>query len=88
MQNAPSLWQQKAQGLVEKTAELAASTALAQRQAEFVEALRRGDSVYVIPFRREGIVERIRKKRGTIVVFVDSKQVEVPFAEVSKPQQM
>ncbi len=87
MQNAPSLWQQKAQGLVEKTAELAAGTPLAVRHSAFIEALRRGDSVYVIPFRREGIVERVRKKRGTIVVFVDSKQVEVPFAEVSKPQQ-
>ena len=84
MQNAPGLWQQKAHGLAEKVADLAAGTPLAQRQAEFVEALRRGDSVYVIPFRREGIVERVRKKRGTIVVFVDSKQVEVPFAEISK----
>lgn len=87
MQNAPGLWQQKAQGLAEKVADLAAGTPLAQRQAEFVEALHRGDSVYVIPFRREGIVERVRKKRGTIVVFVDSKQVEVPFAEISKPAQ-
>jgi len=87
MQNAPGLWQQRAQGLAEKVADLAAGTPLAQRQAEFVEALHRGDSVYVIPFRREGIVERVRKKRGTIVVFVDSKQVEVPFAEISKPAQ-
>ena len=87
MQNAPSLWQQKALGLAEKVAELAAGTPLAVRHSGFIEALHRGDSVYVIPFRREGIVERVRKKRGTIVVFVDSKQVEVPFTEVSKPQQ-
>jgi len=87
MQNAPGLWSQKAQGLAERVTDLAAGTPLARRQAEFVEALRRGDSVYVIPFRREGIVERVRKKRGTIVVFVDSKQVEVPFAEISKPPQ-
>jgi len=39
----------------------------------------------VIPFKREGIVERIRRKRGTIVLFVDSKQVEVTLREVCKP---
>ena len=87
MQNAPALWQQKARGLADKVAELAAGTPLAVRHSDFIETLHRGDSVYVIPFRREGIVERVRKKRGTIVVFVDSKQVEVPFAEISRPQQ-
>jgi DNA mismatch repair protein MutS2 len=86
MQNAPGLWQQKAKDLAGKIGELAAGTPLAQRQADFVESLRRGDSVYVIPFRREGIVERIRRKRGTIEVLVDSKQVEVSCAEVSRPQ--
>ena len=87
MQNAPGTWQQKAQELAEKVTELAAGTPLAIRQSDFIDALRRGDSVYVIPFRREGIVERVRKKRGTVEVFVDSKQVEVPFAEISKPRQ-
>jgi len=87
MRNAPSLWQQKARELAGKVAELAAGTPLAMRHSDFIDALHRGDSVHVIPFRREGIVERVRKKRGTIVVFVDSKQVEVPFAEISKPRQ-
>jgi DNA mismatch repair protein MutS2 len=85
MQNAPSLWSQKAQGLAERVAELAAGTPLAQRHAEFIAALRRGDTVYVLAFRREGTVERVRKSRGTIVVFVDSKQVEVPFREIARP---
>jgi hypothetical protein len=85
MQNAPSTWTQKAQELAAKVAELAAGTALAQRHSEFIAALRRGDTVYVVPFRREGTVERVRKSRGTIVVFVDSKQVEVPFREITKP---
>jgi DNA mismatch repair protein MutS2 len=88
MQNAPGAWQQKAKALADKVAELAAGTPLAQRHAEFVEALRRGDGVYVIPFRREGIVERVRRKRGTIEVLVDGKQVEVPFAEVSRSQSL
>ncbi|OHB66751.1 MAG: hypothetical protein A2Y76_02575 [Planctomycetes bacterium RBG_13_60_9] len=85
MQNAPGIWSQKARGLAGKVAELAASTPLAQRHTGFIEALHRGDSVYVVPFRREGIVERVRKNRGTIVVFVDSKQVEVPFRDVARP---
>jgi DNA mismatch repair protein MutS2 len=88
MQNAPGVWQQKTKALADKVAEMAAGTPLAQRHAEFVESLRRGDGVYVIPFRREGIVERVRKKRGTIEVLIDGKQVEVPFAEVSKPQRV
>jgi DNA mismatch repair protein MutS2 len=85
MQNAPGTWSQKAQDLAGKVAELAASTPLAQRHAEFIAALRRGDTVYVVPFRRDGIVERVRKSRGTIEVFVDSKEVEVPFREIAKP---
>jgi DNA mismatch repair protein MutS2 len=85
MQNAPSAWSQKAKRLAEQVTELASGTALAQRHADFIAALRRGDSVYVVPFRRQGIVERVRKNRGTIVVLVDSKEVEVPFREVLKP---
>jgi DNA mismatch repair protein MutS2 len=85
MQNAPGTWSQKAQDLAGKVAELAASTPLAQRHADFIGALRRGDTVYVVPFRRDGIVERVRKSRGTIEVFVDSKEVEVPFREIAKP---
>ena len=39
----------------------------------------------MIPFRREGIVDRIRRNRKTVVVFCDSKQIEVPFDEVARP---
>ncbi len=85
MQNAPLQWSGRAMQLAERIGELAAGTPLAMRQAEFIETLRRGDSVYVIPFRREGIVERIRKSRKSIVVFCDSKQVEIPFDEIARP---
>jgi DNA mismatch repair protein MutS2 len=85
MQNAPQAWSGKARELAERVSEMAASTPLAVRHAEFIGSLRRGDSVYVEPFKREGVVERIRRKRETIVVFVESKQVEVPFDEVGRP---
>ena len=86
MQNAPQAWRGRIEQLVERVSELAASTPLAVRHAKFIETLRRGDSVYVLPFKREGTVERIRPKRQTIVVFVGSKQVEVPFKEIGRPQ--
>jgi DNA mismatch repair protein MutS2 len=86
MKNAPQTWNQKAEGLAKRVNELAASTALAQRHAQFIEGLRRGDCVYVIPFRREGIVERLRQKREKVVVLVDSKEVEVSFLEISRPR--
>jgi DNA mismatch repair protein MutS2 len=85
MHNAPTAWSEKARTLAEKVAALASGTAMAQRHAEFIAGLRRGDSVFVVPFRREGMVERIRKSRGTIVVLLDSKEVEIPFREVVKP---
>jgi hypothetical protein len=85
MQNAPAAWSLKAKAFVERVTALASGTAMAQRHADFIAALRRGDSVLVVPFRREGMVERIRKSRGTIVVLVDSKEVEVPFREVARP---
>ena len=86
MQNAPRLWSEKAEQLAGQVSQLAAGTLLAQRHAAFVASLRRGDSVYVIPFKREAVVERIRRKRGTIVLFVDSKQVEVTLAEICRPE--
>ena len=87
MHNAPQAWSSKAEKLASEIAELAASTPLAVRQEKFIESLRRGDSVYVIPFKREGHVERIRRSRRAVVVFVGNKQVEVPFKDVSKPEQ-
>ncbi len=85
MHNAPQRWSQKAGQLAAEIAQLAASTPLAVRHEKFIESLRRGDSVYVIPFKREAIVERIRRSRRTVVAFIDSKQVELPFNDVAKP---
>lgn len=82
MRNAPKTWSERAEALAEKVSAAAASTPLAVRHAKFAENLRRGDSVYVISFKREGIVYRIHRKRRTITVFVEGKQVEVPFAEI------
>jgi DNA mismatch repair protein MutS2 len=86
MQNAPQVWGAKASELAARVAERAAETPLAVRQAQFVETLRRGDSVFVLPFRREGVVDRIHRNRKTLVVFVGNKQIEVSFEDVGRPE--
>jgi len=85
MQNAPKPWSQKANELLDKVSALADGTPLATRHAKFIETLRTGDTVYIIPFRRQAIVHRIHRKRRTIVLFIENKQVEVPFDDVAKP---
>ncbi|MHC4572615.1 MAG: endonuclease MutS2 [Planctomycetota bacterium] len=82
MGNAPKRWKERTDELAEQVLAAAASTPLALRHAKFVEGLRKGDSVYVVPFKRRGIVYRIHRKRRTVAVFIEGKQVEVPFAEV------
>jgi DNA mismatch repair protein MutS2 len=84
MQNAPTAWRERADELGEKVSAAAASTPLAVRQAQFIEGLRAGDSVYIIPFRREGVVHRIHRKRKTVALFMESKQVKVGFDDICR----
>jgi len=83
MQNAPKSWKQLADDLQEAIDAAADSTPLAVRHAKFMEIVRKGDTVHVISFRRNGIVEKIHRKRRTVAVLVEGKQVRVPFADVS-----
>ena len=83
--NAPKPWSTEAQDLADQVGLLAASTPLAVRHMEFIKGLRRGDTVYVIPFKRSAMVDRIRHNRRTIVVFADAKQLEVGFDQVCRP---
>ncbi|MHC4154562.1 MAG: endonuclease MutS2 [Planctomycetota bacterium] len=82
MRNAPKPWSELADELAQEISNAATTTPLAVRHAKFIEGLSAGDGVFVIPFKRSGIVHRIRRKRRTMVVFVEGKQVEVPFSEV------
>jgi DNA mismatch repair protein MutS2 len=85
MQNAPKAWKDRTNKFAEKVSAAAASMPLAVRHARFVEALRVGDSVYVVPFKREAIIDRIRRKRKKVVVFLEGKQVQVSFEDICKP---
>ncbi len=86
MQNAPKPWSEEAETMAGQIRQMAATTPLAERHTEFIKGLRRGDSVYVIPFKRQAMVERVRHNRRTIVVFAEGKQWEVGFDQVSKPE--
>jgi len=85
MGNAPKPWHEKAQSLKEKLHTLASSTPLAQRHQAFVDSLRKGDSVYAIPFKRVGLIDRIRRKRGIIILLVEGKHIELGFHQIAKP---
>ena len=85
MANAPKTWHEEARNLKKKLHALTASTPLAQRHQAFVEALKKGDSVYVIPFKRVGLVDRIRRKREIVIVLINGKHIELGFHQIAKP---
>jgi len=85
MQNAPKAWKERTDEFAEKVTAAASSMPLAARHAKFVEGLSAGDSVYVVPFHREGIIDRIRRKRKKVVVLLEGKQVQVSFDDITKP---
>ncbi len=87
MGNAPKTWHQEAQSLKEKLHALTASTPLAQRHQAFVDTLKKGDSVYAIPFKRVGLIDRIRRKREIVILLVDGKHIELGFHQITKPTQ-
>lgn len=86
IQNAPHPWREVVTETISKVQSLAAETPLAQRHRLFIEQLRKGDSVYVIPFRCCGIVDRIRRKRGTVNVLLNGKLVELEHAQICRPE--
>jgi DNA mismatch repair protein MutS2 len=85
MRNAPKLWSEKSEQFTQQVLNVADSTPLAVRHANFIAALRKGDTVYVAPFRRTGTIYRIFHKRKTVAVFIEGREVEVPFAEIWPP---
>ncbi|MBN1764134.1 MAG: hypothetical protein JW860_02670 [Sedimentisphaerales bacterium] len=87
MHNAPHPWLQKAEQFRDAIHQAADATPLAQRQQQFLETVRSGDTVYILTFHREAIVQRIRRKRRIMVLLMDGKQIEVPFSEIWQPLQ-
>jgi len=85
MQNAPGPWRRAAEDLAEQIHALASSTPLAQRHAQFMEGLRKGDTVYILPFRRQGIVDRIRRTKQRVSVLLEGKQLDLTFDQVCRP---
>ena len=88
MHNAPKTWKDLANDLIEQVSDVAASMPLAVRHAKFIEGLGVGDSVHVIPFKREAVIYRIRRNRKKVTVFIDGKQIQVSFEDICKPTGM
>jgi DNA mismatch repair protein MutS2 len=84
MANAPHPWSTEASHLIDQIEQFTASTPLAKRHQAFIDTLRKGDTVYVIGFRRSALVERIRRNKKTVVLQMDSKQLEVAYDQISK----
>jgi len=85
MKNAPGTWRSAAEDLVDQVRRLANNTPLALRHAQFMETLRKGDTVYVLPFRRQGIVDRIRRTRKRLSVLLEGKHLDLTFDQVCRP---
>lgn len=86
VQNAPKPWPDKAKALLEQVDAILQASPLAARHKEFIQNLRRGDSVYMIPFRSLATVDKIRYNRGTIVLMAGSKQIELGLDQICRPQ--
>jgi len=85
MQNAPKAWRDLAEELSQAVEQAAGGTTLAQRQADFAEGLREGDTGYVRAFHRCGQVLKIRRKRRIAVLLMQGKEMEIPFTELYPP---
>lgn len=85
VQNAPAPWRSTAEALTKQVQDLAHSTPLARRHMQFMETLRKGDTVYVLPFRRPGIVDRIRRTKQRLSVLLEGKQLDLTFDQVCRP---
>ena len=87
MKNAPKPWSEHAEQLIKEVNDAAQSTPLAVRQAKFAQSVHKGDTVYVIPFKRNGIVDKINQKRRTVRILIEGKQVQVRFDQIWEAQE-
>ncbi|MBN1844728.1 MAG: hypothetical protein JW810_03525 [Sedimentisphaerales bacterium] len=82
MQNAPKPWSERAVEFAGQIQRAAAQSPLARRQADFVETVRTGDSVYALPLAAVGVVCKIRRAKGTMILLLAGKEAEVAFGDI------
>ena len=85
MQNAPRSLAERAQQYAQEFNDAADTTPLAQRRAQFIAEAHTGDAVYALPFRQQAHITRIRKKRKTITISLNGKEIELPFTQIAPP---
>ena len=81
-QNAPKPWLDKISEFTQQINSAAANSPLAQRQRRFVNSVGKGDCVYVLSLNCQGYVQKIRRKKQTIILLINGKEVEVPFTQI------
>jgi DNA mismatch repair protein MutS2 len=86
IQNAPKPWPQQATGLADQIDAILRQSPLQVRHAQFIKDLRRGDSVYMIPFKTIATVDKVLYNRGTIVLLAGGKQIELGLDQVCRPE--
>ncbi len=77
--NAPAQWRQLIESYAQLFIQAANDTPLGRRQQQFIESLRKGDTVYLPHLRTTGLVIRIRKNRQTAEIATSDKTLELPF---------
>lgn len=86
MGEAPGPWRQTAVALWGEVEKIAARTTVGKRRTEFIKGLRTGDYVYLTKFGRQAMVLRIQRKKETLTVTMDGRELEVHYEQVAVPK--
>ncbi len=82
--NAPNPWSDKAEILKKRILEIISGTPLEESNAKFIESVKEGDSVYVIPFDGHGTVRVIKRKQKNFQIEIKGSMYEIPFKLVAE----
>jgi len=82
--NAPKPWSDKTKLLKKRVLEVISGTPLEKLTANFVESLKKDDTVFVVPLNCFGTVSDIRKRQKIFVIEVKGSLYEIPFGLVAE----
>ena len=82
--NAPNPWGDKAVLLKERIQKIISGTPLEETNAKFIESIKEGEAVYVVPFNSYGTVKIIKRKQKNFQIEIKGSMYEIPFELVSE----
>jgi DNA mismatch repair protein MutS2 len=83
LKNAPKAVRDVTETLEKAIEDEIVHTPLGQKRDTFARSLKKGEDVYVIPFRKSGTITRINKAKERVTVNIDGLSVETDFSSVS-----